>query len=471
MSRTLVVGAGICGLATAYRLAKGGADVTLLEASPRLGGKVLSERVGTVVFEGGPDSFITQKPAALELVRELGLEGRLLPTSETDKDVFAYSRGRLRRYPEGLMLMAPAKVLPFLASDLVPWSAKLRMGLEFFLPRGSGAADESLGAFARRRFGHEALEVIVGPVMAGIYAGDPDRLSLAATFPQFLEMERSRRSIIMALRAAHAARAQGARAPGPGPRVTMFMALDGGLSTLVAALAQRLPPGAVRLSSPVESVARIGERWAVMVGGETLEADSVVFAAPSAASARILAGLDPVIAAGLASIPFVSTATVTLSYPPGSWGARLKGFGFVVDRREAKTIVAGTYSSCKFPGRAPDGTEVLRLFLGGAGREEVVSFDDARILSGVRADLSRILGADPEPAAGRVYRWPASNPQYNVGHQALLARLEEGLSAYPGLLLAGSSYRGVGIPDCVRSGSEAARRVLESSGRPKGGVV
>ncbi|TPW18826.1 MAG: oxygen-dependent protoporphyrinogen oxidase, partial [Elusimicrobia bacterium] len=205
MSRTVVVGGGIAGLACAYDLAKAGREVVLLEAAPRLGGKILSERAGGHVFEAGPDSFITQKPWGLALVRELGLASSLLPTSEIEKDVFVYTRGRLRRYPDGLMLMAPAKVLPFLASDLVPWSAKLRMGLEMLVPRGTDP-DESLGAFTRRRFGSEALEVIVGPVMAGIYAGDPDRLSLAATFPQFADMERDGPSVFLALRRAHAKR-------------------------------------------------------------------------------------------------------------------------------------------------------------------------------------------------------------------------------------------------------------------------
>ncbi len=469
----VVVGGGVAGLATAYDLAKaGGVDVTLLEAAPRLGGKVLSDRVGDFVFEGGPDSFITQKPAALELVRELGLEGRLLPTNDDEKDVFVYTRGALRRYPDGLMLMAPAKVLPFLASDLVPWASKLRMGLEPLVPRGPAGADESLGAFTRRRFGDEALDVIVGPVMAGIYAGDPDRLSLAATFPQFLEMERSVGSVLLALRAAHAKRLAAQAAKTPGPRVTMFMAMAGGLSGLVDAMASRLPSGALRLGTPASALARSrAGRWKVEAAGGTLEADTVVLALPAGPAAGLARGVDEGVAGELSAIPFVSTATVTLAYPAGAWGGRLRGFGFVVDRREARAVVAGTYSSSKFPGRSPQGTELLRLFLGGAGREEAAGWGDERVLGEVRRDLRSILGADPEPLAARVYRWPASNPQYNVGHQALVARLEARLKEFPGLLLAGSSYKGVGIPDCVRSGREAARRVLAAAERPAGGVA
>ncbi|TBR26216.1 protoporphyrinogen oxidase [bacterium] len=462
MSRILVVGGGIAGLSCAYDLAKAGQDVVLFEASPRLGGKILSDPAGPHVFEAGPDSFITQKPWGLALVRELGLDKLLLPTSETEKDVFVYTRGALRRYPDGLMLMAPAKVLPFLASDLVTWPAKLRMGLEPFVPRGSDE-DESLGAFTRRRFGREALEVIVGPVMAGIYAGDPDRLSLAATFPQFSDMERETGSILLALRRAHAKRLAAAAAPKKGPRVTMFMALDGGLGRLVDALAARLPAGSVRLGAPAESLRRDGKGWVLKAAGAEHAADAVVLALPASAAARLLEPLDAAAAAELDAVRFVSTATVSLAYASGAWGGKLKGFGFVVDRREARTVVAGTYSSSKFPGRAKDGAELLRLFLGGAGREDVLDLSDSDILAAVRRDLKDILGASPEPATARVYRWPASNPQYDVGHRARVARLEARVKGLPGLVLAGSSYKGVGIPDCVRSGRDAAQRLLAGS--------
>lgn len=240
----------------------------------------------------------------------------------------------------------------------------------------------------------------------------------------------------------------------------MFMAMEGGLGRLVDALAARLPAGSARVGAPVEGLRRSGAGWTVRAAGEDFAADAVVLAAPASAAARLVAPLDAAAGAELASVRFVSTATVSLAYPAGSWGGRLKGFGFVVDRREARAVVAGTYSSSKFPGRAKDGAELLRLFLGGDGREEAVGWSDADILAAVRRDLGVILGASPEPTLARVYRWPASNPQYEVGHQARVARLEAALKALPGLVLAGSSYKGVGIPDCVRSGRDAAKRVL-----------
>lgn len=453
MRRAAIVGGGIAGLSCAYELARaGGWEPRVFEAGPRLGGKIRTERVEGAVVEGGPDSFVTVKPDALELVRELGLEGELVPTAGGDTAVYAYTRGRLRRFPDGLMLMAPTKVLPFLASDLVPWSAKLRMGLEPLVPRGPADADESLGAFARRRLGEEALEVIVGPVMAGIYSGDPDRLSLRSTFPQFCELERKYGSLWRGLRAAAAAR------PAPKPGVTMFMTLRDGLARLVDALAARLPGGCARTGTAVAGLEPAGGRWRLaLAGGERWEADAVVLAAGARAAAALLGGVDPALAEALKRQRCASTATVTFLYEPGAFGRRLSGFGFVVDRREARTLMAATYSSAKFPGRPHGGLELVRCFAGGVGREETAELPEAELAAAARRDLARILGKDPEPRALRVFRWPKASPQYEVGHEAWLRGLETELERRPGLRVAGASYHGVGLPDCVRSGRAAAR--------------
>ncbi|MEK7656371.1 MAG: protoporphyrinogen oxidase [Elusimicrobiota bacterium] len=484
----IVAGAGMAGLSCAYELlkAKDAPEVTLLESSSRAGGKVLSESEGGVVFEAGPDSFITQKPWALELIRELGLEGRLLPTDRVRKDVHVFSRGRLRKYPEGLMLMAPTKVWPFLLCDLLPLKDKLRMGLEPLCPPPPPDQDESLAAFTRRRFGEAALRVIVGPILAGIFAGDPEELSLKSTFPQFLELEKKHGSVLLGMRAAARRRSQGAAAPSasglePGkaagaakrPRgdLTLFMALRGGLGELVDALLVRVG-GVLRTGAGVRSIRRQGALWRVeLSSGEVQESDALVLAMPADSAALALREVDPVLAGLAGAIPFTSTATVSLLYPAKDFPHPLDGFGFVVERSEPTTVLAATYTSTKFPGRVPKDKVLIRCFLGGAGREETLKKDDAGLVAAVREDLSRIMGFDLEPEKAKVYRWEKANPQFIVGHGERLVRMEERLAAQPGLILAGGSYRGVGVPECVRSGREAARLILAAGSVPPAGTV
>lgn len=465
--RVIVAGAGMAGLSCAYELLKAGDahEVALLESSSRAGGKVLSESEGGVVFEAGPDSFITQKPWALELIRELGLEGRLLPTDRVRKDVHVFSRGRLRKYPEGLMLMAPTKVWPFLLCDLLPLKDKLRMGLEPLCPPPPPDQDESLAAFTRRRFGEAALRVIVGPILAGIFAGDPEELSLKSTFPQFLELEKKHGSVLLGMRkaAASAKRPQG--------DLTLFMALRGGLGELVDALLVRVGR-VLRTGAGVRSIRRQGALWRVELStGESQEADALVLAMPADSAASALREVDPVLAGLAGSIPFTSTATVSLLYPAKDFPHPLDGFGFVVERSEPTTVLAATYTSTKFPGRVPEDKVLIRCFLGGAGREETLEKDDAGLVAAVRSDLARIMGFDREPEKAKVYRWEKANPQFTVGHGQRLARMEERLAAHPGLILAGGSYRGVGVPECVRSGREAARLILAAGGAPPAGTV
>lgn len=474
--RVIIAGAGMAGLSCAYELLKAedAPEVLLFEPSARAGGKVLSESEGGVVFEAGPDSFITQKPWALELIRELGLEGRLLPTDRVRKDVHVFSRGRLRKYPEGLLLMAPTKAWPFLLSDLLPLKDKLRMGLEPFCPPPPPEQDESLAAFTRRRFGEAALRTIVGPILAGIFAGDPEELSLKSTFPQFLELEKKYGSVLLGMRAAVRRNPQGAAAPSAKRaqgNLTLFMALRGGLGELVDALLVRMGR-VLRTGVGVRAIRRQGSRWLVeLSSGQTQEADAVVLAMPADAAARALRETDPVLAGLAGSIPFTSTATVSLLYPAKDFPHPLDGFGFVVERSEPTTVLAATYTSTKFPGRVPEDKVLIRCFLGGAGREETLKKDDAGLVAAVRADLSRIMGFDREPEKAKVYRWEKANPQFTVGHGRRLLQMEERLAAQPGLILAGGSYRGVGIPECVRSGREAARLILAARGASFLGAV
>lgn len=467
--RVAVIGGGITGLACVHRLLReGGVEPVLLEGSERLGGKIRSEADGPFLFECGPDSFLTAKPWALELMRDIGLSDALVPTNTVSKNLYLYTRGRLRRYPEGLLLMAPAKVIPFLLSDLVPWPAKLRMGLDYVLPRGRDDEDESLGAFARRRFGDEALETVVGPIMSGIFSGDPDRLSLAATFPQFKEMERKHRSMMLGMKAAMRGR------PPAAPGITMFMTLRGGMYRFVETLERRVPAELVRRGTQVLGVSRSPDGdWRVAVAGsEPVRADAVVLAVPADKDAALLREADPGLADELAGIRFASTATVNLVFPDAGFPRGYEGFGFLVDRREGRSLTGVTFTSNKYPGLTPPGHTVIRCYMGGFGRDSVVGKPDEELLGIVLGDLRSIMGITAAPERVKLFRWPDSNPQYEVGHLARLARMEARLKAQSGLLLAGSSFRGIGIPECVRSGTEAARRVLEAGTRvPSGALV
>ena len=453
--KVVVIGGGITGLVAARSLLRLSekmrrpVDVVLLEAGPRLGGKVRTETVGGAVVETGPDSFVTLKPEMLELVRELGLGGELVGTAP-EASVSVLLRGRLVPLPSGLQLISPTRLIPFALSPLFSWRGKLRMALEPLIPVRRGHDDESLADFTRRRLGAEALEVLVGPMLAGIFAGDPEKISVKSAFPQLLEMEK-RGGLARALWTGGAK-----RAPRQGGATT-FMTLKNGLSGAIEALAKSLPPGAVRVDCPASAVTRRGGRWEVVTPRGVLEADAVIAASNAPAFADSVEGLDPELASRLREIPFASTATVTLVYDAASIPRPPRGFGFLTMRGEGATLTAATYSSSKFPDRAPQGKVVIRAFVGGAGREESAEAALMRIESRVREDLDRILGlGGAAPTAAKTTRWIKSNPQYNVGHARRLERLGSCLRDHPGLILAGCSYGGVGLPDCVRSGRRAA---------------
>jgi len=473
MKRIVVVGGGITGLAAAYRLSRltrGNYEIVLLEASDRLGGKILTEHMDGCVFELGPDSFLTAKPQALELIYELGLESKLLGTDPDHSDVFVYVRGRLRRIPDGLMLMAPSKLFPFFCSDLFTWQGKLRLTFDWFLPANAmpgghstrphtgsilgpgGIEDESMGNFARRRFGKEALETLVQPVMAGIYAGDADQLSLKSTFPQFLELEQRYGSVIRGLR-----RSAVPKASEKG-KITMFMTLSGGLGELTKSLAKSLG-SVIRLSAPVRSILPGSSGYRLNLrSGEELPCDAVIMATQSWQSAEMVSEMNHPLAKALQDIPFASSATLSLAYDSASLPELPSGFGFVVAHGEAQWVSAVTFSSAKFPGRTTSKTFLIRCFLGGAGKESMMEQSDANIVDGVLSDLRHILKIQIPPKAARLHRWMRANPQYTVGHEAKLQRIQACLESNPGLWLAGASYRGVGIPDCVASGFLAAEQ-------------
>ncbi len=465
--RMVVVGGGIAGLAAAHRAVEWSRehnralDLTLLEAADRLGGTIQTERREGFLVECGPDSFLSEKPWALALCRRLGVEDRLVRTDDRFRRTYVVFGGRLYPLPDGFQLLAPTRLGPFLASTLFSWPGKLRMALDLLLPRG-GDPDESLGAFVRRRLGREALERVAQPLVAGIYTADPDDLSLRATMPRFLDLERQERSVILAMWRA-ARRAPAASSRGSGARWSLFVTFADGMEELIRALATRLPPGAVRLKERVTGVVRSDARWRVATAdGGVMEAEAVIFAPEAYQVARMVRYLDPSLAHLLEGIPYASSATVSLAYRRADIAHPLDGFGFVVPHVERRPIIACTFSSVKYPGRAPESHALLRVFLGGALDEAMLVESDEALVAACRTQLSELLGVRAEPLFARVARYPKAMPQYHVGHLARVEAIEQSLRHHPGLALAGGAYRGVGIADCVHAAEEAAERLLEA---------
>ena len=461
-AHAVVVGGGISGLTAAYRLAaRPDLQVTLLEASPRLGGKIRSEQEGGYVVEAGPDSFLAAKPAALALCRELGLEPRVIGTLPDGGGTFILHAGRLEPLPEGITLLVPSRFGPLLRSRLLSPRGKLRMGLDLLVPPRRDDGDESVAAFVRRRLGRQAFERLAQPLLSGIYAGDAEQLSILATFPRLRETELRHGSLIRGMLAQR--RATPPKAPA-GPNRSGFLSLQGGLEELIAALAARLDGCenvALRTSTPVAGVAERPEGgYALALGnGERLETDALLVAAPAGPAADLLAGFDPELAAALAEIPYVSSATVALAYPREVVASLGGGRGFVVPRVEGRELTAVTWVTGKFAGRAPEGMALVRGFVGRAGHEDAVRLPDDALIALVRRELRDILGLAAEPARAWVARWERALPQYVLGHQERLARIEARVAAHPGLALCGAAYRGVGIPDCIQSGETAAEHV------------
>ena len=464
----VVIGGGITGLAAAHRFVEraghGGAplSVVVLEAGDRAGGQIRTERHGDFLFEGGPDALVAQKPAGVALCERIGLGPDLRDLGGRKAGTQILHRGRLHRVPDGFLMMAPTRLGPVLRSTLFSWRGKLRMACEPFVPRRSVSCDdESLASFVSRRFGREVLERVAEPVMAGLFTADADRLSLRMTMPRFLDLEATEGSVTRGLRRAAAAPAR-ARPFGHGTGRVGFVGLAGGLSRIVEALVARLPHGCVRTGSRVAGVdaAPAAGGWLVrLASGETLRAGAVLFACPAEDTARALRAQDGQLADELLRFRYASCATVNIAYRTDDVGARLEGFGFFVPRTEDLPILACSYVSEKFEGRAPAGTAVFRAFLGGATRPKALDADDAGLIRQTHDTLRRILAIRGEPVLATAHRSPRAMPQFAVGAQSSIAAIQDRAGAHPGLFLAGSVAGAFGLPDCIRSGEEAADRV------------
>lgn len=465
--RIVVIGGGIAGLAAAHRLVelknnqRISFEITLLEASNRLGGCIATHRVGDFLVEAGPDSFITEKPWALRLSERLGLGARLVSTQAAHQKIYVVHNGKLVPLPEGFFLLAPTRLTPFLRTPLFSWRGKLRMAAELFVPRGELNNDESLGAFVRRRLGVEVLERVAQPLVGGIYASDPDKLSLTSTMPRFKDMEGSKRSVIWAM---WSEQRRLARNRGSGARWSLFVSFAGGMQELVDAIAQRLPQGTAQLNTAVTKIFAndSNQTWHIATrANEILEADGIILATPAFQTAEMLAVTALDAAKELSSISYASTATISLAYRNQDFPRSPDSFGFVVPAIEERKIMACTFSSLKYSGRAPDGHLLLRAFVGGSLQPDLFQHDDAQMERSVRDELASLMGVRAEPLFIRIQRYPNSMPQYHVGHQAKIRRVEAALAKYSNLALAGSAYHGVGISDSVRTGEEAAERLFK----------
>ncbi|HET7112217.1 MAG TPA: protoporphyrinogen oxidase [Pyrinomonadaceae bacterium] len=457
--RVVIVGGGISGLAAAHRLVELGLEktqITLIEASGRLGGTLETRRRDGFLLERGPDSFISEKPEAVALAKRLGLESRLIETNETHRRSFIVRNGRLRPVPEGFQLLAPSRIWPFLTTDIFSLTGKLRMAAELFLPRQNGKEDESLASFVRRRLGREALDRMAQPMVGGIYTADPETLSLRATLPRFLDMESEHRSLILAMLRQGRAQKIGTS----GPRYSLFLTFDDGMDVLVNSLASVLPN--VRLNTRVHEIKSSGAVWTIAAGEESFAADAVCLAVPAYTAAKLLENASPRLASQLNAVKYASTATINFAYPREAIKHPLNGFGFVVPFIEKRSLLACTFSSVKFPGRAPDDHVLLRAFAGGALQPDVFALDEAELVTRVEADLRELLNIERAPLFTEVAKWERSMPQYEVGHLDRVQAIENEVEALEGLALAGNSYRGAGIPDCIRSGETAAKRVINS---------
>lgn len=471
--RVVIIGGGISGLAAAHRLIERSAqsenkrpEILLLEASARLGGVIRTERRDGFLLEAGPDSFISEKPEAVELAKRINLTSRLIETNEARRKSFIVRKGRLHAVPEGFQLLAPSRFWPFATTSIFSLTGKARMALDLILPRRAtvnGSHEESLAQFVRRRLGREALERMAQPMVGGIYTADPENLSLRATMPRFLEMEREHRSLIRAMwkqsRKVQASESKGTS----GARYSLFLSFDEGMQALADGIIARLNDVSIRLNTRVESLAfdDATKQWKIGVSKEdTILADAICLALPAYASAKLLREADAQLSSELEAIPYASTATINFAYKRADIPHALDGFGFVVPFIERRSILACSFSSVKFAGRAPVGHVLLRAFVGGALQPEMFALEEEAMIEAARRDLQQLLGVRTEPLFAHVEKWPRSMAQYHLGHIERVGRIRQRLNANPTLKLAGNAFDGAGIPDCIRSGETAADEIF-----------
>ncbi len=448
-NRTAIIGGGISGLAAAWELAKAGQPAVLIEKDPALGGVIRTNVVHDCVIEAGPDSFLAAKPAALELIREMGLESEVIGSNDHLRVTYILKGGRLIPMPDGLMMMIPTKLMPMALSPLLGWGTKIKMGLEYFSSSPPNAPERSVAQLVRDHYGQEAVDYLAEPLLSGVYGGDPETLSANAVLGQFIELEKKYGSLTKGTLAMRAQRKGG-------PAGSLFKTLKGGLGQLIEAMTQKLEGKVERRTAAVQSLAKTATGWQVALSdGSALDVAKVILAAPAGPASQIVASLDTELAAVLGAIPYNSSMTIALGYDRQTLGHPLNGFGFLIPKVERRKLVACTWVGTKFNHRVPADKAVLRCFLGGAHIDE----SDEVLIAAIREELKDLMGVTAPPAFHTVQRWRNAMAQYTLGHQDRVKQIRALAAKHPGFALAGNFLEGIGIPDCIRTGQAAVKQL------------
>lgn len=463
--RVTIIGAGVSGLACALRLLELSKEnnipleLNILDAGDKAGGTLTTVEQDGFLMEEGPDCFITEKPAALELCKKLGLEGQLIKTNSSLKQSFILKGGKLHPIPEGFYMLAPSRLMPLMTTSLLSPLGKLRAALEPFVRVRRDPQDESVGDFVRRRLGKEVLEALAQPLIGGVYNADPDDLSVDACIPRFKEMERRYGSLLKAM----AARRLNAQAQVSGARYSLFVSFKKGMQALAETLASQIPAESFWLQSPVQSLKPTDHgTWEVSAQGQAREADCVVLAIQPAKMRPLIGPLDKEWEKLLSAVPAHDSATLNLGFRRQDVGHPLNGFGFVVPAREKKLVVGCTFASQKFEGRAPEGSVLLRVFLGAEAVQCLKAQGESAVLDKVLEELKPVLKLRGLPIVHHWARYEASMSYFRPGHLSQASRLEQKASEYKGLYLAGNGLKGVGIPDTIAAGQAAAKKILRA---------
>ena len=454
MPSVVIVGGGISGLSAAYYLAKGGAASTILESRPRLGGVIQTEHVEGCTIEAGPDSFLSVKPAAVEMAREVGLGDEVIASNDHLRKTYVRRGGRLIPLPDGLMMMVPTKIWPLVSTGLVSWGAKVRMGMELLRAPAPRQTDESVAAFIQEHYGSEAVDYLAEPLLSGIYGGNPEDLSVRSVLPRFVELANRYGSLTRGVLA------ERAKAPRNGQPAPLFRTFKGGLGQLVEAASRAIGGHSEVRQVRAETIERAAAGFRIRAGSDWIETASLVVACEAHSAASLLKPVDARLAELLAQVPYSSSITVALGFDAADFASLPDGFGFLVPKKERRTLAACTWVGTKFSYRVPEGKIVARCFIGGAEAAASMSESDETLAAAATRELQEIAGITARPKFTRIFRWPRSMAQPTVGHPERVQEIEARVAAIPGLHLAGNAYSGIGIPDCIRLGKRAATNIL-----------